>query len=108
MNSAQHRQTVTVRAEASDDDFEDKLSALKANKKATEGTSGFGPAPKANESVSEKKVEVIDYSDEVVYWEGKPAVGDVVTCCSRIYFALAAAHFCSDWPIRVSKVQIHG
>ena len=74
----QQRRLPRVKAleeDASDDDFEDRLAKLRAAK-GTKGRGQGGAKAKTGEGAKKAK-KVYDYSEEEVFFEGRPSVGDL-------------------------------
>merc|ERR1711924_134259 len=74
----QQRRLPRVKAleeDASDDDFEERLAKLRAAK-GTKGRGQGGAKAKTGEGAKKAK-KVYDYSEEEVFFEGRPSVGDL-------------------------------
>jgi len=69
-------------AEADDDDFESKLASLKGKRTSGQGVKAAKRIAKADGkdvALEEAYKAPIDFSDEVILYEGPPATGDLVT-----------------------------
>merc|ERR1711924_500115 len=74
----QQRRLPRVKAleeDASDDDFEERLTKLRAAK-GTKGRGQGGAKAKTREGAKKAK-KVYDYSEEEVFFEGRPSAGDL-------------------------------
>lgn len=81
MQRPQHS-CVVVRAQADDDELEQRLAALRRAKGATpdkEGAKAKKRAPSSSNGSSSSPVpkKEYDYTNETVHWEGGPAAGDL-------------------------------